>query len=106
MARSFGRLLEFEKGGGYIYVPSYLLSHPDFPFKHGAIVALEVKGNDIVMSAPPWYVTMNWPEMQDAYNALPKVVQEEISRYQNAIRDTTIAGEAAKQKTPQAHRSP
>jgi len=96
MARGFGRLKAYKSSGADLYIPRYFLNHPKFPFENGAIIQLDVKGNEVVMSEPKWYLILDWDKMPDAYKQLPKDIQEEIRQYKKELRETTIIGQSHK----------
>ncbi len=68
----------FKKSGARLYIPQKIIEDPAFPFEDEAIVKIEIKDKQIILSSPEWWELLDWNEMKAAYNALPKETQQKI----------------------------
>jgi len=78
----FGRIKKFQKSGAYLYLPSKLIEHDDFPFRDDDVVKLEIdkKNQAMTVSTPQWWELLDWSKMPDAFDKLPPETKENIKR--------------------------
>ena len=68
----------YKKSGARLYIPQGVIENPDFPFKDGDIVKIEIGNPGVTLSRPVWWEMVDWNQMRPAFNALPGDTQDLI----------------------------
>lgn len=74
------RIKYFKKSGARLYLPQSVISDPEWHFKDGDLVKIEIGNPDISISKPVWWEMLNWNEMRDTFQLLPEATKEEIRK--------------------------
>jgi len=72
------RIKYFKKSGARLYLPQNVLDDPNWPFKDGDIVKIDVGNPSITISKPEWWEMLNWDEMRETYQLLPQKTKDLI----------------------------
>jgi len=78
MRHGMSRIKLRRQGGAYLYLPAALIRDPSFPFEHGDIVKVEIRGNSLLLTKPDWWEMIDWDEMPEAYERLPEEIKRKI----------------------------
>jgi len=70
----------FKKSGARVYIPQSVIEDPEWHFKDGDLVKIEIGNPVLTISKPIWWEMLDWNEMKDTFNILPEATKEEIKK--------------------------
>jgi len=70
----------YKKSGARLYIPQGILDDPEFPFKDGDVLRIQISNPGLQIVRPAWFELINWsdPQMRQGFDELPGEIQEQI----------------------------
>lgn len=78
--KGFSRITFFKKSGARLYIPEKVVKSPEFPFKNGEIIKIEIGNSSLKLGAVNWWEMLDWRTMPETYEKLPEEIKAEIQK--------------------------
>lgn len=78
--RGFGRITFFSKSGARLYIPEKIAKNPEFPFKNGEVIKIEIGNSSLKLGAVEWWEMIDWKTMPETYEKLPEEIKAKIGK--------------------------